>query len=100
MSGATLTKSADQILDTLSRMDRPVTRRDLASIHMFSEREVRRAVAELNEAGYPVVSVGSGFSLAKTSSLVQGAANLLLAQASALVDRATRLEKLAKTLES
>jgi len=99
VSDVALTKSADQILDTLSRMDHPVTRRDLANIHMFSE-EVRRAVAELNEAGYPVVSVGSGFSLAKKASLVQGAANLLLAQASALVDRASRLEKLAKSLES
>ena len=97
MSG-TMTKPALQLLETLERVDRPMTRRELASIHMYSEREIRRAIAELNDAGYPVVSVGSGFSLAKRASLVHQARLRLLAEAEALVKRANRLGELAKTL--
>ena len=77
-----------------------MTRRDLASTHLYSERAIRLAISELNLAGYPVVSTGSGFVLAKDAKTIRSAAALLMSQAQAIAFRVGALDKLANDREN
>lgn len=72
----------------------PITRAELARRLGISERAVRAAIHNLNLAGVPIVSDGTGFCYAQTGGAVKAGANRLMAQATEMIRRAAALRKI------
>ena len=72
----------------------PITRKELSKRLRISERAVRRAIHDLNLAGVPIVSDGTGFCYAMTGGQAKAGANRLMAQASEMIKRAAAIRKI------
>ena len=72
----------------------PVKRQDLARHFGISERKLRAEIAELNMAGYPVISTGAGFVYSENPEEIKHAAAILKAGAISQIRRAAAILKI------
>ncbi len=96
-----LTDLEETVLVTV-RWEGCVKRAEIASRLCLTEREVRRAIASLNEKGYAVVSSGEGFIYATGADDlvdVKVAVRKLKAQAKSIMRRARPLERFIRQYE-
>lgn len=90
---------AGRILDLLFERRWPHNRSELAASCFTTERSVRRAINTLNELGWPIVSCGDGFYLARDAMDIYNAADRLMSEALCIIDRSRRLRKLAANID-